>query len=75
MILHSGEKTPDHPSFTPDPLFSVQAVPAYVLPGYPEPLVGGRVGGWAELLGAKRSQRGQPAAMGAIQRGNRQLAG
>ena len=27
MILHSGEKTPDHPNFTPDPLFKAASYP------------------------------------------------
>ncbi|KAI7844869.1 hypothetical protein COHA_001522 [Chlorella ohadii] len=38
MILHSGEKTPDHPNFTPDPLFKAASYPSYLLPGYEEPL-------------------------------------
>lgn len=38
MILHSGEKTPTSANFTPDPLFKVGSYPAYVLPGWEEPL-------------------------------------
>ncbi|PSC70577.1 hypothetical protein C2E20_6087 [Micractinium conductrix] len=38
VLLHSGEKTPNSPNFTHDELFTVKPVPAYVLPGYEEPL-------------------------------------
>ncbi|EFN50995.1 expressed protein [Chlorella variabilis] len=38
LLLHSGQKTPDHPNFTHDELFKTYPVPAYVLPGYEEPL-------------------------------------
>lgn len=48
MVLHSGEKTPDNPAFTPDPLFKAAHYPSYVLPGYEEPMgavpVGPRAG-------------------------------
>jgi hypothetical protein len=57
MILHSGLKTPDHPNFTAEPVFTVHSVPAYVLPGYPEPLVGGVASFAAQMCGGK----GQPA--------------
>ncbi|KAL4853718.1 hypothetical protein ACK3TF_005327 [Chlorella vulgaris] len=38
MLLHDGRKTPDSPNFTHDRLFETRSMPAYVLPGYEEPL-------------------------------------
>lgn len=40
MLLHDGRKTPDSPNFTHDRLFETRSMPAYVLPGYEEPLGG-----------------------------------
>ncbi len=45
ILIHTGQKTPGHPNWTAEPLFTFQnPVSTIVLPGYPEPL-GVRAGG------------------------------
>lgn len=47
VVLHSGECTPSDPRFVAGRIFQQQGTPAFILPGYSEPL-----GGWLARLAA-----------------------